>query len=56
MVDTFQSLLGTDTLGVTTISLLSSSLAPSTYANYDSALRNFFALCTEENLPRYMPL
>jgi hypothetical protein len=50
MADTFQSLLETDTLGVTTISLLSNSLAPSTYANYDNALRHFFAFCTEENL------
>jgi hypothetical protein len=38
------ALLGTDRLGNTTISLLSSSLAPSTYANYDSALRHYFLL------------
>jgi hypothetical protein len=30
--------------------MLSNSLAPSTYANYDSALRQFFAFCTEKNI------
>jgi hypothetical protein len=51
MADTYQSLSGTDTLGVTAVSLLSNSLAPSTYANYDSALRQFFAFRTEEGIP-----
>jgi hypothetical protein len=50
MVDKFQALLGTDTLGATAMSLLSNSLAPATYANCDSALRQFFAFCVEENL------
>jgi hypothetical protein len=50
MAETYQSLLGIDTLGVTAINLLSNSLAPSTYANYDSALRQFFAFCTKENI------
>jgi hypothetical protein len=50
MATKFQVLLGTDTLDATAISLLSNSLAPSTYANYDSALRQYFAFCAEENL------
>jgi hypothetical protein len=50
MAETYQSLLGTDTLGVTAINLLSNSLAPSTYANYDSTMRQFFAFCTQENI------
>jgi hypothetical protein len=45
------TLLDNDTLGATAISLLSNSLAPATYANYDNALRHFFAFCEEENLP-----
>jgi hypothetical protein len=48
--ETFRDLLGTDKLGVTAIALLSNSLAPSTYANYDSALRQFFTFCTGENI------
>jgi site-specific recombinase XerD len=50
MADTYQSLLGTDTLGVTAVTLLSNSLAPSTYANYDNAVRQFFAFCKEEGI------
>jgi site-specific recombinase XerD len=50
MAEKFQTFLGTDIVGVTTISLLSKSLAPSTYANYDIALRQFFAFCEEENI------
>jgi site-specific recombinase XerD len=46
-----QALLSTNTLGATALSLLSNSLAPYTYANYDSALRHYFAFCGEENLP-----
>jgi hypothetical protein len=46
MVETYQSLLGTDTLGVTAINMLRNSLAPSAYANCNSAMRQFFALCT----------
>jgi hypothetical protein len=40
MADTYQSLLGADTLGVTAVTPLSNSLAPSTYANYDCAMRH----------------
>jgi hypothetical protein len=47
---TFQDLLGSDKLGVTAVALLSNSLAPSTYASYDSALRQFFIFCTHENI------
>jgi hypothetical protein len=50
MAEKFQTLLGTHTLGVTAISLLNNSLAPSTYANYDSALRQFFDFSTEDNI------
>jgi hypothetical protein len=42
--------MGTDKLGVTAVALLSNSLAPSTYATYDSSLRQFLIFCTEENL------
>jgi hypothetical protein len=51
MATEFRALLGTDNLGTTAINLLNSSLAPSTYANYDSALRIYFAFNAEENLP-----
>ena len=50
LAETFQDLLGTDKLGVTAVALLSNSLAPSTYASYDSALRQFFIFCTQENI------
>jgi site-specific recombinase XerD len=50
MAEKFQTLLGTDTPEVTAINLLNNSLAPSTYANHDSALRRFFAFCAEENI------
>jgi site-specific recombinase XerD len=50
LAETFQDLLGTDKLRVTAVALLSNSLAPSTYASYDSALIQFFILCTEENI------
>jgi hypothetical protein len=30
--------------------MLSNSLAPSSYANYDSAMRQFFAFCSEEGI------
>jgi hypothetical protein len=48
MTSKFQHLLGTDALGITTIGLLSRSLAPAPYANYDNSLRYF---CAEEKLP-----
>jgi hypothetical protein len=50
IAETFHDLLGTDKLGVTAVALLSNSLAPSTYASYDSALRQFFLFCTKENI------
>jgi hypothetical protein len=50
MATKFQTLLGPDKLGATAISLLSKSLAPATYANYDNAMRQYFALCREEKL------
>jgi hypothetical protein len=51
MTTKFCNLMGTDSLGTTAIGLLCSSLAPSTYANYDSTQRHYFAFCAEENLP-----
>jgi hypothetical protein len=50
LAETFQYLLGADKLGVTAVALLSNSLAPATYASYDSALSQSFILCTEENI------
>jgi hypothetical protein len=47
-------LLWTDILGTTTLSLLSNSLAPTVYVNYDSGIRHFVALCHDRgrHLPR----
>jgi hypothetical protein len=50
LAETFQDLLGTDKLRVTAVAQLSNSLAPSTYASYDSALIQLFILCTKENI------
>jgi hypothetical protein len=50
MATTFRTLLGFNHMGETAIGLLSGSLAPSTYANYDSALHHYFAFCAEEGL------
>jgi hypothetical protein len=50
MTTHFRALLGTDRLNTVAIGLLNISLALSTYANYDCALREFFALCAEEGL------
>jgi hypothetical protein len=51
MTTKFRALLGTDRLGDTAISLLSNSLAPSTYANHDNAPRHYFAFCAAEGVP-----
>jgi hypothetical protein len=53
MADTYQSLLGTDTLGVTAVILLSNSLPPSTYANYDNA--SFSLSVLRKEFPLYRP-
>jgi site-specific recombinase XerC len=50
MATHFHVLLGTDELGRTANSLLNSSLAQATYANYDSKIRHFFAFCNEEKI------
>jgi hypothetical protein len=50
MATTFRNLLGSDHLDTTAIGLLSGSLASSTYANYDNALRHYFAFSAEEGL------
>ena len=50
MTTGLRNLLGTDLIGTTALHLLSSSLAPTTYANYDSGLRQFAAFCHEENI------
>jgi hypothetical protein len=52
MATQFRDLLGTDHLSTSANSLLSSSLAPSTYANYDNALRPYFAFCAADGRPR----
>jgi hypothetical protein len=51
MVTKFCALLGTDRLGSTSISLLSNSLAPSTYSSYNCTLRYYFSFCAAEGLP-----
>jgi hypothetical protein len=43
-------LLGTEYIINITIGLLSSSLAPSTYANYDITLRELFTFCDNEEI------
>jgi hypothetical protein len=45
-----RKLLGTDQVGTTTLHMLSSSLAPTTYANYDSGMRQFATFCHEEDI------
>jgi hypothetical protein len=46
----YQASLGTGHVGDTALHLLSSSLAPKTYANYDSGMRQFAAFCHEEDI------
>jgi hypothetical protein len=50
MTAQLRKLLGTDQLGTTTLNMLSSSLAPTTYANYDSGMRQFAAFCHKEDI------
>jgi site-specific recombinase XerD len=50
MTTQLRKLLGTDQVGTATLHLLSSSLAPTTYANYDSGVRQFAAFCHEEDI------
>jgi hypothetical protein len=50
MTARLRKLLGTDQIGTTALHLLSSSLAPTTYANYDSGMRQFAAFFHEENI------
>jgi hypothetical protein len=37
-------------IGATALNLVSSSLAPTTYANYDSGMHHFAAFCREEGI------
>jgi hypothetical protein len=50
MTTKLHKLLGTDHVGDTALHMLSSSLAPTTYANYDSGMRQFAAICHEEDI------
>jgi hypothetical protein len=50
MPNHLRTILGTDHIGTTTLNLLSSSLAPTTYAKYDSGMRQFAAFCPEEGI------
>jgi site-specific recombinase XerD len=43
-------MLGADHIGTTALNLLSVSLAPTTYANYDSDMRKLAELCHEEDI------
>jgi hypothetical protein len=45
MTSRLRKLLGTDQIGTTALHMLSSSLAPTTYSNYDSGMRQFAAFC-----------
>ena len=53
--ESFHNLLGSDKPGVTAVALLSNSLAPSTYAIYDSALRIFHFSVHMKTSSRYRP-
>jgi hypothetical protein len=46
MTALLRKLVGTDHVGTTALSLLNSSLAPTTYASYDG-MRQFAAFCHE---------
>jgi hypothetical protein len=50
MTARLRKMLGTDQIGNTALHLLSSSLVPTTYSNYDSGMRQFAAFCHEENI------
>jgi hypothetical protein len=43
-------MLGTDIIGTTTLSILSDSLANTTYANCDNGMREFAAFCHDEGI------
>jgi hypothetical protein len=49
MTTHLRTLLGTDQIGTTALHM-SSSLAPTTYSNYDSSMRQFAAFCHEEDI------
>jgi hypothetical protein len=51
MATKFRDLFGNDCLGTVAIGLLSNSLAPSTHANYDNAIRRLFTFCAAEVIP-----
>jgi hypothetical protein len=50
MTTQLRKLLGTDHVGTTTLHMLSSSLAQTNYANYESGMRQFAAFCHEEDI------
>jgi hypothetical protein len=50
MTTQLRKLLGTDEVGTAALHLLSSSLAPTTYANNDSGMRQSAAFCHEEDI------
>jgi hypothetical protein len=50
MTTRLRKLLGTDQIGTTALHMLSNSLAPTTYSNYDSGMRQSAAFCHEENI------
>jgi hypothetical protein len=50
MTTRLRKLLGTDQIGTTALHLLSSSLVPTTYSNYDIGMRQFASFCHEENI------
>jgi hypothetical protein len=50
MAAKFRDLRGIDYLGTIAICLLSNSLAPTTYVNYASALRQFCIFCDNESI------
>jgi hypothetical protein len=50
MTTQLRKLQGTDQIGTTALNMLRIVLAPTTYANYDSSMRQFAAFCHEEDI------
>jgi hypothetical protein len=50
MATKLKTLLGTDLLWTIALGLLSSSLAPATYPNYDNTVCHFFAFCHDDTV------
>jgi hypothetical protein len=50
MIANLHTMLGADLVGITALSLLTSSFEPTTYENGDTGMRHFTAFCHEEGI------